>query len=47
MNPIRSILLYNIRVLAIAWILIHQEELKANWQLLQEGEEFFKIEPLR
>ena len=33
--------------LTIAWILIHQEELGANWQLLQNGEEFFKIEPLR
>lgn len=33
--------------LAIAWILIHQEELEANWQLLQNGEDFFKIEPLR
>ncbi|MBE6081147.1 DUF4160 domain-containing protein [Acidilutibacter cellobiosedens] len=33
--------------LTIAWILIHQEELKANWQLLLNGEEFFKIEPLR
>ena len=33
--------------LAIAWILIHQEELQANWQLLLNGEEFFKIEPLR
>jgi len=33
--------------LTIAWILIHQDELKANWQLLLNGEEFFKIEPLR
>lgn len=33
--------------LTIAWTLIHQEELEANWQLLQNGEEFFKIEPLR
>lgn len=33
--------------LTIAWILIHQEELNANWQLLLNGEEFFKIEPLR
>lgn len=33
--------------LTIAWILIHQEELNANWQLLLSGEEFFKIEPLR
>ncbi len=30
-----------------AWITIHSEELEANWKLLNEGDEFFKIEPLR
>lgn len=30
-----------------AWIEIHKEELEANWKLLQEGQQFFKIEPLR
>lgn len=30
-----------------AWIEIHKEELQANWKLLDEGEQFFKIEPLR
>jgi hypothetical protein len=30
-----------------AWIEIHKEELKANWKLLDEGEQFFKIEPLK
>lgn len=30
-----------------AWILIHKEDLEANWQLLQEGSEFFKINPLQ
>ena len=30
-----------------AWIEIHKEELMANWKLLDEGEEFFKIEPLK
>ena len=30
-----------------AWILLHEEELYANWKLLQEGEQFFKIKPLR
>jgi len=33
--------------LLLAWMEIHSEELYANWQLLQEGEPFFKIEPLR
>ena len=30
-----------------AWIEIHKEELMANWKLLEEGEQFFKIEPLK
>ncbi len=30
-----------------AWIEIHKEDLEANWKLLSEGREFFKIEPLR
>lgn len=30
-----------------AWIEIHQEDLQANWKLLSEGKEFFKIDPLR
>jgi hypothetical protein len=30
-----------------AWIEIHQEDLNANWKLLSEGKEFFKIDPLR
>lgn len=30
-----------------AWIEIHKEELMANWKLLDEGEQFFKIEPLK
>ena len=30
-----------------SWIKIHREELFANWQLLSDGEPFFKIEPLR
>lgn len=29
------------------WIDIHQEDLKANWKLLQSGEQFFKIPPLQ
>lgn len=30
-----------------AWIEIHREELLANWQLALNGEEVFKIEPLK
>jgi hypothetical protein len=30
-----------------AWIAIHEDELKANWQLLAEGQRFFRIEPLK
>ncbi len=33
--------------LVLAWIEIHQEELEANWRLLSNGQEIFKIEPLR
>lgn len=29
------------------WIDIHYEELSANWKLLSEGEQFFKIPPLQ
>ena len=31
----------------IAWIAIHEDELKANWELLQNGEGYNKIDPLR
>ncbi len=30
-----------------AWIEIHKEDLQAKWKLLDEGEQFFKIDPLR
>ena len=30
-----------------AWALLHEEDLKANWQLAVNGEETFRIEPLR
>ncbi len=33
--------------LLLAWIEIHREDLEANWKLLSEGREFFKIDPLR
>jgi len=30
-----------------AWLLIHKEDLIANWELAIEGQPIFKIEPLR
>ena len=30
-----------------AWMEIHREDLEANWKLLSNGEQFFKIEPLK
>lgn len=29
------------------WMAIHEDELKANWRMLSEGEGYFKIDPLR
>ncbi len=33
--------------LVLAWIEIHQDELLADWQLCQNGEKPFAIEPLK
>lgn len=33
--------------LLVAWIALHEDELKANWKLLSEGTGYFKIEPLK
>lgn len=30
-----------------AWMVIHRDDLTANWELLSSGEEAFRIEPLR
>ncbi|MDR2231887.1 MAG: DUF4160 domain-containing protein [Tannerella sp.] len=30
-----------------AWIVLHEEELLANWELAKTGEPVFKIEPLK
>ncbi len=30
-----------------AWILIHNEELRLLWKIMQENNEFFTIEPLK
>ena len=33
--------------LVIAWVELHRDELLADWQLCQNGEEPFKIDPLK
>ena len=33
--------------LLLAWMTIHEDELKANWKLLSNGDGYFKIKPLR
>ncbi len=33
--------------LVLAWVEIHKEDLEANWSLLSQGRECFKIDPLR
>ena len=33
--------------LILAWIEIHKEELQADWELCQNGEKPFTIEPLK
>ena len=30
-----------------AWMEIHRDELEADWKLLSNGEQFFRIDPLR
>ena len=30
-----------------AWMEIHHDDLEANWTLLSNGEQFFRIDPLR
>lgn len=35
------------RKLVEAWIVIHHDELMADWKLAKNGEPIFKIEPLR
>ena len=33
--------------LLLAWMALHEDELRANWKLLSEGEGYFTIEPLK
>ena len=37
----------NKKKLVEAWILIHEDELMADWELAISGEEIFKIDPLK
>lgn len=30
-----------------AWMVIHREDLEVNWKLLTNGEQFFRIDPLK
>ena len=30
-----------------AWLVLHQEDLEADWKLMEDGREMFRIEPLR
>ena len=30
-----------------AWMVIHRDDLEANWKLLSNGEQFFRIDPLK
>ena len=35
------------RELLNAWVIIHHEDLQANWELLSSGEPIFRIDPLK
>ena len=38
---------YKQNQLVKAWVLIHREELESLWRLLQDENDYFKIEPLK
>lgn len=46
-NRIEGELPRNKEKLVVAWIDIHKDDLKANWTLLSEQGEYFKIPPLQ
>lgn len=37
----------NKRKMLEVWMEIHHEDLEANWRLLSNGEQFFRIDPLK
>lgn len=46
-NVLEGSLKSNKMKLVQAWIEIHQDELMADWELAVNGEEIFKIDPLK
>ena len=46
-NVIEGSIRANKLKLVQAWIEIHQEDLMANWELAVNGQQVFRIEPLR
>ena len=46
-NIIEGNIPYKQKKMIEAWILIHKEELITLWNIMQEGEDYFKIDPLK
>ena len=46
-NIIEGNIPYKQKRIIEAWIVIHREELITLWNMMQEGKEYFKIEPLK
>lgn len=46
-NIIEGCIPYKQKKMVEAWILIHKEELITLWNIMQEGEGYFKIDPLK
>ena len=46
-NIIEGRIPYKQKKMIEAWIVIHKEELITLWNVIQEGKEYFKIEPLK
>ncbi|MCD8300152.1 MAG: DUF4160 domain-containing protein [Clostridiales bacterium] len=45
-NLLEGIIPNKKRQLVVTWIGLHKEELEADWVLLQDGKQYFKIPPL-
>ena len=46
-NMVEGNVPYKQRRMVEAWIVIHKEELITLWNIMQEGKEYFKIDPLK
>lgn len=46
-NRLKGELPRNKEKLLLAWMEIHQDELKANWELAMDREALYKIQPLK